>query len=223
MSLAMWRSIGMARAMSAGSPPTMAASVASSARLTPPETGASTRPMPRSARAAPSSRVEVGSQELISTISEPARRSAARPPSPSAASRTAPALGSMVMTASLACANARKDAATSPPCFVGEGPRSLEVQIEDLERVAGGSELRRHGPSHIADADEADAGGWSERRVVHLVHRRALRGRRGASGEYRMASSEWSVVSSGRMGAGERGPPLIPAKARIQERRPRAA
>ena len=73
----------------------MIASVASTAFFTPPDTGASTRSMPRAARFSPSALVPTGSEELMSSTSMPFGSSA-----PSTHSRTALPSGSMVRNTS---------------------------------------------------------------------------------------------------------------------------
>src|SRR5229473_1740279 len=105
---------GRQRSMSAAVPPAMIASVPSTARLTPPETGASTRATPRAASSAPSSRVPTGADELMSMTSEPAARPA-RTPSllpavPHSTFRTVLPSGSMVTTSALARPSAASEA-----------------------------------------------------------------------------------------------------------------
>jgi len=53
------------------SPPAMIASVASRAPTTAPDTGASTKEIPFDSRTTPSSRVPTGSDELMSTTTQP--------------------------------------------------------------------------------------------------------------------------------------------------------
>ena len=89
----------MARSTAAGSsPPTMIASSPVRALGTPPDTGASTRAIPRSFKAAPSSAVPCGDDELMSISKEPIGSVVATPFSPSTAARTTWTFGSMVIT-----------------------------------------------------------------------------------------------------------------------------
>ena len=78
----MAESAGRARAKSSRAPPTMMASVPSVARGTPPDTGASTKAIPRSRAAAATRRDTAGSMVDMSTQSVPARAAASTPPSP---------------------------------------------------------------------------------------------------------------------------------------------
>src|SRR5512146_2435396 len=107
---------GRTRRTSAGSPPAMIASLASTARFTPPETGASTSPRPRGASSAPSCCVSTGDEELMSTTTAPRASADATPPSRTVLRTIFPS-GSMVMTISApAAASAADGARTTPGC-----------------------------------------------------------------------------------------------------------
>src|SRR5271165_3949589 len=101
---------------SSSCPPTMSDSVPASARVIPPDTGASITPMPAGARSSASAFVAIGSDELMSSTTAPGVSAAAIPPAqPRMASRTALSSGSMV-TMTSASANDRGEVAGSPPC-----------------------------------------------------------------------------------------------------------
>jgi len=94
MALPMQPSTGRARRSTAGSPPTMSASVPSFALALAPETGASSMAIRRFASSLPRAQVVAGSDELMSiTIAPRARPGRA----PRTARRTALPSGSMVM------------------------------------------------------------------------------------------------------------------------------
>jgi hypothetical protein len=102
---------GRARSRSAAAPPTMMLSEPSMARLTPPDTGASSSATPEAARSRASFWVSTGLDELMSSTSAPAARPsrAASRPSISAWRTTLPS-GSMVINASAPWAAALADA-----------------------------------------------------------------------------------------------------------------
>src|SRR5262245_26965472 len=91
---------GRAAAKSSAEPPTMMASVPSTARGTPPDTGASTKRSPRSTAAAATRRETPGSIVDMSTQSVPLRAAARTPPSPEYADSTLGDDGSIVTTTS---------------------------------------------------------------------------------------------------------------------------
>jgi hypothetical protein len=75
-------STGRHRSSTSSSPPTMIDSVPASAPWNPPDTGASSIAMPRSASAAAKRRVSTGEMELMSTRVLPGRIVSASPPDP---------------------------------------------------------------------------------------------------------------------------------------------
>ena len=99
-------SAGRTFSMSSFAPPTIIAIEPSIARGTPPETGASTMRMPRSARAAPKAIVPIGAEDDISTNTDPPAMPSAIPPSPRTASATIFPFGKQVNTASASCPTA---------------------------------------------------------------------------------------------------------------------
>ena len=105
---------GRTRSRSAAAPPTMMLSEPSTARFTPPETGASSSATPRAARSRASFWVSTGLDELMSMTRAPASRpskAASRPSS--TACRTILPSGSMVMRAAAPLAAALADAVAS--------------------------------------------------------------------------------------------------------------
>ena len=84
----------------------MIAIVPSTARGTPPETGASTIRIPRSDSVLPKSIVPIGAEDDISTKTDPSAIPSAIPPSPRTASATITPFGRQVNTASASCPTA---------------------------------------------------------------------------------------------------------------------
>ena len=107
---------GRARSKSACAPPAMIVSVPSSAFGDEPETGASRKPMPRSASAAPIRSASPGAVVVQSMNSVPGAAPAAAPSSPSSIASTCGPSTTIVITAAAPSAAARGEAATRPPC-----------------------------------------------------------------------------------------------------------
>ena len=85
------------------------------ARLTPPETGASTSRKPSARNSSPSRRVPSGADELMSMMRAPLPRLSAALPEPSSTSRTIRPSGNMVMSAAAPSAASCGVAAAIPP------------------------------------------------------------------------------------------------------------
>ena len=131
---------------SSSCPPTMSDSVPASARVIPPETGASITRTPAGARSCASAFVPTGSDELMSSTTAPGLSAAAIPPSqPRMASRTAPESGSIVTTTP-ASANDRGEVAGSPPCPAMNrccAPASLSLTTSAKPAAARLAAIRR--------------------------------------------------------------------------------
>ena len=148
-------SSGRARSISAASPPTMIASEPSTARFTPPDTGASIRAMPFAASSSARRRVSIGADELMSMTSAPGCSASAAPLLPSSASRTIAPLGSMVMTTDVPAA-ASLARVEELAAALGEGRSRRRREIGAAHRKTGSQQPRRHRQAHHAEADEGD-------------------------------------------------------------------
>jgi len=115
---------GSILSMVAPSPPAMIASVPSTARFTPPETGASMNAKPAAIRFSPSSLVPTGADELMSISTVPGARCGLKP---STAARTILPSGSSVMTAAAFATASATLAAAAPPAALNLARASLEV------------------------------------------------------------------------------------------------
>ena len=143
----------------------MIASVPSTARLTPPDTGASIRQMPFAASSSARRRVSIGADELMSMTSAPGCSASAAPSLPSSASRTIAPFGSMVMTTDVPSAASPRVSKSQPAAF-GERRARRGRQVGAAHRKTGSHQPRRHRQPHHAEADEGDrarAGGWHVR------------------------------------------------------------
>src|SRR3954469_19839976 len=105
----------LARAKSSGEPPAMIVSVPSSARGLEPVTGASTKPMPRSASRDATVLTALGAIVLMSMARAPSARPSAAPFSPNRTCSTCGASTTIVMTMSACSAAARGGGATGSP------------------------------------------------------------------------------------------------------------
>src|SRR5437870_8525690 len=108
-------STGRASSKSRASPPTMIASVPSSARGTPPETGASRKRAPRAVTAFAIRRETLGSIVDMSTHRRPRATLSRTPPAPRYADSACDDEGSMVITSSASRAAAAVEAARAAP------------------------------------------------------------------------------------------------------------
>src|SRR5258708_4538100 len=155
MFLPMRASTGRARSSSAGSPPTMIASVPSVAPRTPPETGASMRAEPRAATSAASSRVTGGSAEVISSRRLPGRSASSRPLGPVSTCRTSREGGRIVITVAAGSGGTTgatmtllsRDAAASPLLV---GWSRLAIAAPCLVLAAGAARLGARHPTRRA-------------------------------------------------------------------------
>ena len=135
----------------------MIVSVPSTARRTPPDTGASSMPTPWRASSAPSSRVPVGADEPMSTTTAPeARPSRSRSPGPSATRRTAAPSGSMVTTTSLRRRERRERPGGRGSARLGDRADDVVARVEHVELQPGGAHARRHRAAHVAEPDQTD-------------------------------------------------------------------
>ncbi len=108
--------IGRMRSTSAGSPPAMTASVPARVPATPPDTGASTQPIPlASCRRAASSRVAPGRMLEWSTNSDPCPPAAAMPSAPKSTASTACASETQAKTTAASAATSAGEPAPRAP------------------------------------------------------------------------------------------------------------
>ena len=143
---------------SSSCPPTISDSVPDSARVIPPETGASITRMPAGARSRASALVPTGSDELMSSTTAPglsAAAIAAVPAEDGLAHGAAvgehghddPRLGERLRRVG------------GLPAVRGDEPLlRAGVAVPDHEREAGRGEVGGHAAAHVADADEPDRG-----------------------------------------------------------------
>src|ERR1035438_3964786 len=108
----------------AASPPTMMASVPSTALGSPPLTGASRKPTPFAAQAAPTFWETIGLMELMSTTTVPRRAPSRTPPAPSMACFTSGPSGSIVITISDRDATSRHDSPRAAPAVTAASTRA---------------------------------------------------------------------------------------------------
>ncbi len=155
MDLPMASNSGSTRAQASASPPTMMVSVPAIAPGSPPDTGASSATMPRSARRAAMDCAAAGAMVLMSMWMWPAAAPSATPSVPSVTCSTS---------------GASDHHADRDRCVARDLGRARAVARTGLEQrlhrlaaaaphvhaVAGLDEIERHGPSHEAESDESD-------------------------------------------------------------------
>ena len=112
---------------------------------------------PASASMRPVASVSQGSDDEVSSSSEPGLRPRSRPSSPATSACTTAPFGTIVTTMSLRAASSAGVRATCAPAsaaasFVGAAGRD----VVQRHRVAGGGEMRGHRPAHHAETDEAE-------------------------------------------------------------------
>src|SRR5689334_2289256 len=137
--------ISPARAKSASLPPQKMVSVPFSAPSDPPETGASTIPIPRSASRAAMSAVADGDTVEQSTTRPPLARPSATPPGPSSTCSRSGVSETQVKTASAACAASAGDAARSAPSAASGSSRS-RVRLCTVTSCPASIRCRAMGP-----------------------------------------------------------------------------
>ena len=135
----------------------MIVSVPSTARRTPPDTGASSMPTPWRASSAPSSRVPVGADDPMSTTTAPDRETVEES-----------IAGAECHTANRCALGQHGDDHVAPrrerrerPGGRGSARRGdraddVAARVEHAELQPGGADARRHRASHVAEPDQTD-------------------------------------------------------------------
>jgi hypothetical protein len=152
---------GLARSKSCSSPPIMIERVPSVAPTSPPLTGASSIPTPRSRAVRASSRARAGEEVLMSTMSEPSAAPSKRPVSPVTASSTSGGPGSMVMVTAPFRATSAGLSATSAPPSAASSSAFRRVRLWSTSSWPARTRLRAIGPPMIPSPTKPTLSGIS--------------------------------------------------------------